>query len=145
MQHYMAQNNPQQYDSFYNGTIFFLTNLGNFGQVSAQQTIVRGIPAQQRRGHSLTTCNTSPPAKIVDGFWKYVKHKVIVSPEQLLLRKFFDSIIPSLRTSKIQNGHQRASKSNKYNVLIIIRTMQGVGKILSEIPCVYIQICGLGP
>ena len=42
--------------------------------------------------------------------WKMVKPKVIGPPEQLLQNKCFDSIIPYMRTSKIQNDHQWASK-----------------------------------
>merc|ERR1712212_1110690 len=59
-----------------------------------------------------TACNTSPPtlSKMADGVWKYVKPYVIEPSDQLLLNKFFDLIIPSMRTSKIQNGHQGASK-----------------------------------
>ena len=54
-----------------------------------------------------TACNTSPPAlsKVGDGIRKWVKSQVIGPSNQLLLNKFFDSIIPSMRTSKIQNGH----------------------------------------
>ena len=54
-----------------------------------------------------TACNTSPPtlSKMADGVWKYVKPYVIGPSDQLLLNKFFDSIIPSMRASKIQNGH----------------------------------------
>ena len=44
-----------------------------------------------------TACNTSPAtlSKMADGVWKYVKPYVIEPSDQLLLNKFFDSIIPS--------------------------------------------------
>merc|ERR1712105_485769 len=38
------------------------------------------------------------------------RSNLIGPSDQLLLNKFFDSTIPSMRTSKIQNGHQGASK-----------------------------------
>ena len=41
---------------------------------------------------------------------KWVKPQVIGPYNQLLLNKFFDSIIPPMRTSKIQNGRQGAPK-----------------------------------
>ena len=57
-------------------------------------------------------CNTSPPtlSKMADGVQKYVKPYVIGHSDQLLQNKFFDSIIPSMRTCKIQNGRQGAPK-----------------------------------
>ena len=81
-------------------------------QINSECSNVFKIPAQQRRGHSLTACNTSPPAlsKMADGVRELVKTQVIGPSDQLSLNKFFDSIIPSMRTSKIQNGHQGASK-----------------------------------
>ena len=49
----------------------------------------------------------SPPAKATgSGNRSYI----IKPSNQLLLKKFFDSIIPSMKTSKIQNGHQGAPK-----------------------------------
>ena len=45
--------------------------------------------------------------KLVAEVWKKVKQNVI---GQLSINKFFDSIISSSRTSKIQNGRQRAPK-----------------------------------
>ena len=47
---------------------------------------------------------------MADRVQKYVKPYVIGHSDQLLQYKFFDLIIPSMRTSKIQNGHQGASK-----------------------------------
>ena len=46
---------------------------------------------------------------MADWVRKWVKSQVI-GPSELLLNMFFDLIIPSMRTSKIQNGHQKASK-----------------------------------
>ena len=47
---------------------------------------------------------------MVDGVWKEVQPYVIGLPDQLSLNKFFDSIIPSMRTSKIKNGRQGVPK-----------------------------------
>ena len=47
---------------------------------------------------------------MADRVWKGVQSQVIGPSDQLSLHKFFDSIIPSMKTSKIQNGHQGASK-----------------------------------
>merc|ERR1711953_1604053 len=74
-----------------------------------------GLAAPGALAHCLqrrTACNTSPPtlSKMADRVRKYVKPYFIGHSDQLLQNKFFDSIIPSMRTSKIQNGHQGASK-----------------------------------
>ena len=47
---------------------------------------------------------------MADGVWKEVYPWVLGRSRQLLLNKFFDSIIPSMRTSKIQNGRQGGPK-----------------------------------
>ena len=66
-----------------------------------------------------TPWNTPPPAKskmatrghkIAERVWKEVQPYFIEPSDQLLLNKFSDSIIPSMRASKIQKGHQRALK-----------------------------------
>ena len=43
---------------------------------------------------------------MADGVWREVKLFVIGTSDQLLLNKFSDSIIPSMRASKIKNGCQ---------------------------------------
>ena len=79
---------------------------------SYMNTSLAAPGALAHRLQRLTVCNTSLPAlsKMADGVRKYVKPYVIGHSDQLLQNKFFDSIIPSMRTSKIQNGHQGASK-----------------------------------
>ena len=47
---------------------------------------------------------------MADGVWKQIKPKVIGPYDQLSLNKFFDSIILSMMTSKIQNGRQGVPK-----------------------------------
>ena len=46
---------------------------------------------------------------MADGVWKVVYPYVFGHSRQLSQNKFFDSVIPSVRTSKIQNGHQGAT------------------------------------
>ena len=66
----------------------------------------RSPPATPYRLQHLTACLS----KMADRVWKEVKPYVIWSSDQLLLNMFFDFLIPSIRTSKIQNGRQEAPK-----------------------------------
>ena len=54
-------------------------------------------------------------SKMAEKFRKYVKPKVTGPSDQLSLNQFFDFTIPSMRTSKIQNGHQGASKGPNWS------------------------------
>ena len=53
-----------------------------------------------------------PPGgpKMADGVWKGAYPQVLERSRQLSLNKFLDSTIPSMKTSKIQNGGQGAPK-----------------------------------
>ena len=84
-------------------------NMISLKQENMKNTSLAAPGALAHRLQCRTACNTSPPAepKMAD---EVQKPSIIGPSDQLSLNKFFDFIIPSMRTSKIQNGRQGAPK-----------------------------------
>ena len=76
------------------------------------------IPAQRRTGHSLTSCNTTPPAtphrlfnpKWLTGSGNRSSLRSLDPPINYQKISYFYLIIPSMKTSKFQNSWQGALK-----------------------------------
>ena len=90
----------------------FLVALLTSNVILRNNTSLAALGALAHRLQCHIACNTWPPAEFQNGRQglEISPTQIIGPPEQLLLNEFFDFIIPSMRTSKIQNGFQGAPK-----------------------------------